>query len=83
MIDVGINMPVAERFSSRGSSHCSGPHQAGCGGVGANIDNRAGSANTHNMPIYTCTTAESASFAVEGGRVLPEPGQEATWIAGS
>lgn len=24
-----------------------------------------------------------ASFAVEGGRVLPEPGQEAAWIAGS
>jgi phenylpyruvate tautomerase PptA (4-oxalocrotonate tautomerase family) len=24
-----------------------------------------------------------ASFAVEGGRVLPEPGEEATWIAGS
>ena len=24
-----------------------------------------------------------ASFAVEGGRVLPEPGQEQAWIAGS
>jgi phenylpyruvate tautomerase PptA (4-oxalocrotonate tautomerase family) len=24
-----------------------------------------------------------ASFAVEGGRVLPEPGEEAAWIAGS
>lgn len=24
-----------------------------------------------------------ASFAVEGGRVLPEPGQEEVWIAGS
>jgi phenylpyruvate tautomerase PptA (4-oxalocrotonate tautomerase family) len=24
-----------------------------------------------------------ASFAVEGGRVLPEPGQEAAWIAAS
>jgi phenylpyruvate tautomerase PptA (4-oxalocrotonate tautomerase family) len=24
-----------------------------------------------------------ASFAVEGGRVLPEPGDEAAWIAGS
>jgi phenylpyruvate tautomerase PptA (4-oxalocrotonate tautomerase family) len=24
-----------------------------------------------------------ASFAVEGGRVLPEPGQEAAWIAGT
>jgi phenylpyruvate tautomerase PptA (4-oxalocrotonate tautomerase family) len=24
-----------------------------------------------------------ASFAVEGGRVLPEPGQEQDWIAGS
>jgi phenylpyruvate tautomerase PptA (4-oxalocrotonate tautomerase family) len=146
--------------------------------VGANIDNRADSANTQRMPIYTCTTAEStltgptkaalaaeiarihseinhvpstyvnvvihelpadnvytdgkpaspvlvsgwireghpkaettrlateiascvtritdipaervlvvfesspASFAVEGGRVLPEPGQEEAWIAG-
>jgi len=24
-----------------------------------------------------------ASFAIEGGRVLPEPGEEAAWIAGS
>ena len=24
-----------------------------------------------------------ASFAVEGGRVLPEPGQEQAWVAGS
>jgi phenylpyruvate tautomerase PptA (4-oxalocrotonate tautomerase family) len=24
-----------------------------------------------------------ASFAVEGGRVLPEPGEEAAWIAGA
>jgi phenylpyruvate tautomerase PptA (4-oxalocrotonate tautomerase family) len=24
-----------------------------------------------------------ASFAVEGGRVLPEPGEEAAWIAGT
>jgi phenylpyruvate tautomerase PptA (4-oxalocrotonate tautomerase family) len=24
-----------------------------------------------------------ASFAVEGGRVLPEPGEEAAWIAGN
>jgi hypothetical protein len=25
----------------------------------------------------------SARFAVEGGRVLPEPGQEQAWLAGS
>jgi hypothetical protein len=51
------------------------------------------------MPIYTCTTVESAltvelkvsaahhrlgprrAYAVEGGRVLPQPGEEAAWLA--
>ena len=29
------------------------------------------------------TGVSPASFAVEGGSVLPEPGEEAAWIAGS
>jgi phenylpyruvate tautomerase PptA (4-oxalocrotonate tautomerase family) len=47
--------------------------------VGANIDNRAGSANTQRMPIYTCTTAEStltgptkAALAAEIARIHSE-----------
>jgi phenylpyruvate tautomerase PptA (4-oxalocrotonate tautomerase family) len=33
--------------------------------------------------ILVVFVSSPASFAVEGGRVLPEPGEEAAWIAGS
>jgi hypothetical protein len=33
--------------------------------------------------ILVVFESSPASFAVEGGRVLPEPGEEQAWIAGS
>ena len=33
--------------------------------------------------VLVVFASSPASFAVEGGRVLPEPGEEAAWIAGS
>jgi phenylpyruvate tautomerase PptA (4-oxalocrotonate tautomerase family) len=33
--------------------------------------------------VLVVLQSSPASFAVEGGRVLPEPGDEAAWIAGS
>jgi hypothetical protein len=31
--------------------------------------------------VLVVMQSSSARFAIEGGRVLPEPGQEAAWIA--
>ena len=33
--------------------------------------------------VLVVMQSSPARFAVEGGRVLPEPGQEQTWLAGS
>ena len=33
--------------------------------------------------VLVVIQSSPARFAVEGGRVLPEPGQEQTWLAGS
>jgi phenylpyruvate tautomerase PptA (4-oxalocrotonate tautomerase family) len=40
----------------------------------------------HELPaerVLVVFESSPASFAVEGGRVLPEAGEEAAWIAGS
>jgi hypothetical protein len=33
--------------------------------------------------VLVIIQSSPARFAVEGGRVLPEPGQEKSWLAGS
>ena len=43
-------------------------------------------ARVANVPaerVLVVFESSPASFAIEGGRVLPEPGEEAAWIASS
>ena len=40
-------------------------------------------ANVLAERVLVVFESSPANFAVEGGRVLPEPGEEAAWIAGS
>src|SRR5580693_6948344 len=40
-------------------------------------------ANVPAERVLVVFESSPASFAIEGGRVLPEPGEEAAWIAGS
>lgn len=43
----------------------------------------AGIANVEPARIEMRTSSTPASWILEGGRVLPEPGEEEAWIAGS
>jgi hypothetical protein len=51
--------------------------------IHSEIKSRAQIAGVAAERVLVVFVSSPASFAVVGGRVLPEPGQEQAWIAGS